>query len=251
MRCPFRPRLPGLLTAHWQNPALFSWPIADGALEPFVPAGVAIDRWNGSAYLSLVALWFADVRVLGIPAPLRRYEEVNLRFYVCRRGAGGDACKGVVFIRQMVPHRATAYLARRVYGEPFVATKMRHQFSEPDAGGPESNRRIAYDWEYAGRRYECWVETGGEGRYAEPGSLDEFLTARYWGYNGNPNRRTRAYRLSRPAWTLAPATDWGLGGDPAAWCGPPFADAMSDRPASVLVASDSWAQVHLPRRLVE
>ena len=231
---------------------LFSWPVPDNALQPFLPDGLDIDHWRGQAYLSLVGLWFAGVKIVGIPAPLLRYEEINLRFYVRHRNDGRDdeGC-GVVFIRQMLPSRVAAFAARRLYGEPFVATEMCHQFSKPAAGAIAGQRRIAYCWRHGSRWRGFWAETGGAGQYAESGSLEEFLTARYWGYNGKPGARTRAYRLSRPAWTLSRATDWGLDCDFASLCGLPFADAMSGHPESVLVTSDSWAQVHFPRRLVE
>ena len=80
------------LTALWRRPLLLSWPAPDAALLPLLPAGLCLDRWQGSAYISLVGIGFADTRVFGLPAYPRRYAQVNLRFYVRRRRDAG--CPG-------------------------------------------------------------------------------------------------------------------------------------------------------------
>ena len=237
---------PALLAAHWQNPALLSWAIADAALEPLLPPGLAIDRWQDRAYISLVGLVFDRVRVLGIPALPRRYGEVNLRFYVRRPNAGSDPAPGVVFIRQTVPHRLTAYLARRVYGEPFAVRPVRCQAAATGDAAGAGRRRVAYSWHSGGQWHTFRAATDAAPARARAGSLEEFLTARYWGYNGKPGRRARAYRLSRPEWTLQRATAWELDADLAAEYGPRLAQAMSAAPASALLASGGPAQVHRP-----
>ncbi|HEX4590209.1 MAG TPA: DUF2071 domain-containing protein, partial [Gemmataceae bacterium] len=74
------------LTARWTNLFVANYPVPDRLLAPRLPPGLTLDRWEGSAYVSLVAFDFRDTRVLGIPWPgYRHFPEVNLRFYV-RRG---------------------------------------------------------------------------------------------------------------------------------------------------------------------
>ena len=241
--------MPDALTANWLNPLLFSWPVDDGVLTPLLPSGLVIDRWQGSAYISLVGVRFENLRVFGIPALPRRYDEVNLRFYARRPAHDGDRQPGVVFVKQIVPHRLTAWLARSLYGEPFVAAPTGHQFDGFETGAERATRRIAYHWQRNGRRQRFWAESDGTPAYAAPGSLAEFLTVRHWGYNGKPGKRARAYQLSRPAWTLCDAANWGLECDVTEIYGGSFGAAMQKPPASVLLASGSPAQVHLPRRL--
>ncbi|HTG49386.1 MAG TPA: DUF2071 domain-containing protein, partial [Gemmatimonadales bacterium] len=73
----------------------------DEALAPHLPPGLALDRWEGHAFVSLVAFDFLDTRVGGIPWPgFTAFPEVNLRFYVRE----GDR-RGVVFIAELVPSR--------------------------------------------------------------------------------------------------------------------------------------------------
>ena len=247
------------LTAAWRRPLLLSWPVPSDALRPLLPAGLTLDCWQGSAWISLVGLCFADTRICGIPAWPRRYAEVNLRFYVRPTAPGYDVsddnrpAPGVVFLRQIVPHRITALAARRLYGEPFVQRPVRCQ-TDPSGA-------LTYQWRGAGAggRWHTFQAqppalTDALPALAAPGSLDEFLTARYWGYNGKPGGPTRAYQLTRPPWLLQPAAaaridadltaEYGIGEHGAA-----LAAAMSRPPASALLASDCRARIRLPRRL--
>ncbi len=242
--------LPAAFEAHWLNPLLFSWPIDREALTPFLPDSLEIDSWRGAAYISLVGLRLESARVLGVPAPIAGYDEVNLRFYVRRVTDGNDSCPGVVFVRQIVPHRITAVAARMVYGEPFVAAPVSHEFGVAEPEGSQCGRRVSYECVHAGRAQRFWAETGSkEQTFAARGSLDEFLTARYWGYNGKPGGRTRAYQLARPEWQLCQVSGWGVDRDLGEPYGEPFTTVMRGEPALVLLATGSRAAVGWPARL--
>ncbi len=248
------------LTALWRRPLLLSWPAPDAALLPLLPAGLCLDRWQGSAYISLVGIGFADTRVFGLPAYPRRYAQVNLRFYVRRRRDAGCPAPGVVFIRQIVPHRITAGAARILYGEPFARHPVVCAIAPP--GSDDGGSSVAYHWQDANgrccsfRASAASVAGDGEiygdvdrGGAAAPGSLADFLTARYWGYNGKPHGPTRAYRVTRSPWRLQPAVAAATAADFAAEYGPALAAAMSGPPASALLADGGRARIHLPRRL--
>ena len=242
-------RAPGFLAARWSNVALLSWAVDGDLLEPLLPSGLEIDRWGGSPYISLVGLWFDDVRVFGIPSPLRRYEEVNLRFYVRRASRSGAAAPGVVFVRQLVPHRVTAWVARLTYREPFSAVSMRHRFDDPDPDSPDGQCRVEYGWHSGDHQHSFSLASDTAPAYAEPGSLEEFLTARYWGYNGKPGGSTRAYGLKRPPWLIRPASAWQIDCHAVSVYGPQFGRIMSGAPSSALLASGSSVKLNPPKRL--
>ncbi len=91
---------------------MVSYEVDRSALVGLVPRGTEIDDWQGSTYLSVVAFLFLDTRVLGLPIPFHRdFEEVNLRFYVRRRTAEGWR-RAVVFVKELVPRAAVAWVAR-------------------------------------------------------------------------------------------------------------------------------------------
>jgi len=249
--------LPSFLTACWRRPLLLSWPAPDATLLPLLPAGLCLDRWQGRAYISLVGIGFADTRVWGLPAYPRRYAQVNLRFYVRRRRDAGCPAPGVVFIRQIVPHRITASAARILYGEPFAHRPVFCENAPP--GSTAGSGSVAYRWQGANGRWHIFRATGPTATagdcdadgdaIAAPGSLAEFLTARYWGYNGKPHGPTRAYRVTRSPWRLQPAAAAATDADFAAEYGTALAAAMSGPPASALLADGGRARIHLPRRL--
>src|SRR5262249_61064257 len=90
-------------------------PVPDAVLTSRLPPGLALDRWEGRAFVSLVAFDFQDTRVRGVAWPgLTRFPEVNLRFYV----RAGDS-RGVVFVRELVPRRVVALAARLICNAPY------------------------------------------------------------------------------------------------------------------------------------
>src|SRR5437667_4259084 len=116
-------------------------------LASMVPSGTEIDFENGETFLSVVGFLFLDTRFLGLPIPLHRnFEEVNLRFYV-RRKSADTWRRGVVFIRELVPRRAIAFLARACYGENFIAVPMKHEIEHVG-----SNLKVEFSW----RRDRKW-----------------------------------------------------------------------------------------------
>src|SRR6266513_470111 len=116
-------------------------------VAPLVPPGTEIDFENGETFLSVVGFLFLDTRLLGFPIPLHRdFEEENLRFYV-RRKSADTWRRGVVFIREFVPRRAIALVARTFYGENYVAIPMKHEIEHLD-----QTLKVEYSW----RRSHKW-----------------------------------------------------------------------------------------------
>src|SRR5687768_8053133 len=114
------------LTAVWCHLAMLNYRVDPGLLAPFVPRGTELDAHEGVTYVSIVGFLFTDTRVLGVPVPFHRdFEELNLRFYV-RRTVGEEIRRGVVFVKELVPRRAIALVARLAYNEPYETRRMSH-----------------------------------------------------------------------------------------------------------------------------
>ena len=158
-------------------------------ITPLVPAETEIDFENGETFLSVVGFLFLDTRLLGLPIPLHRdFEEVNLRFYV-RRKSADTWRRGVVFIRELVPRRAIAVVARTFYGENYVAVPMKHEIEHLD-----ENLKVEYSWR-RGRKWESLKMTAtGEAQPIPAGSHAEFITEHYWGYTASAQRLQRIPR---------------------------------------------------------
>lgn len=104
----------------WVNLFLASYTVPREMLLSRLPAGLELDTRDGQAFVSLVAFDFLDTRILGVSWPgYRNFSELNLRFYV-RRGTK----RGVVFVREFVPHRLVAWMAHALYNERYLAAGL-------------------------------------------------------------------------------------------------------------------------------
>ena len=249
---------PVFLTARWTNLVMLNYEVPAENLVPFLPPGTELAAWEGATLASIVGFQFDDVRVLKTPFPFHRnFEEVNLRFYVRRRTADGWR-RGVVFVRELVPLRAVALVARHLYGEPYKALPMRrhvrHRHAPPVAPGPEAKapRRsttVRYSWRHDGKwsRVEATADTGRKPSHPEPGSEEEFVTDHAYGY-GTRRGHTIEYVVEHPLWRYWSARDAEFDCHPATLCalyGEAFAPYLKS-PRSAYLVEGSPVTVRRP-----
>jgi len=236
------------LTARWHALAMLNWEVDPALLTDRVPAGVELDTFDGRHWVSLVGFRFLDTRLRGFPIPFHRhFDEVNLRFYV-RRVVGREVRRGVVFVREVVPRRAIAWVARWTYGERYVALPMRHEVALPDAVDRPTGH-VRYDWK-VGDDW-CRLEAALEGapQPADDGSEEQFITEHYWGYARQRDGSTVEYRVAHPSWNVWHAHSSAFTGDVAALYGDGLAAAISGPPRTAFVADGSEVAVLPGRRL--
>jgi uncharacterized protein YqjF (DUF2071 family) len=237
------------LTAAWRYLAMLNYEVPAALLRPLVPVGTELDRWSGITLASIVGFRFLDTRMLGIPVPGHRdFDEVNLRFYVRRRDETGGWRRGVVFVRELVPRRAVALVARWLYNEPYTAVPMRHEL---DMGGAEHgiSGHAAYSWRVAGRWHRLGVRTRGAPRIPDQASEAAFISDHYWGYTAQPDGGCKEYQVGHPQWRVWEAVGAQFDCDVRAVYGAGFAECFSARPRSAFLAEGSGVVVYRGRRL--
>jgi uncharacterized protein YqjF (DUF2071 family) len=228
------------LTARWSHLAMLNWEVDRALLEPLVPTGVELDDWNGVHHVSAVGFLFLETRVLGVPVPFHAdFEEVNLRFYV-RRGSGGSLRRGVVFVKELVPRRLIAFVARRVYHENYDAAPMSHEIALREDGSPA---RIAYAWRYGGSDGRIRLESAPEIGAPGSGSREEFFVEHYHGYVRQPGGGTLEYAVEHPPWRVRRAASAAFEGDMRPLYGESFAAAVRRAPDSAFLAEGSEVSV--------
>jgi len=232
-------QLTAFLAAQWRHLAIFNYEVDPALLEPLVPRGTELDAWNGTTYVSLVAFRFLRTSVLGIPIPLHRdFEEVNLRYYV-RRRSGTELRRGVVFIREIVPRRAVAALARRLYNEPYRALPMR------SAVATAPHLSVQYGWQLSGRWHTVAARAGRPLTLPVAASFEQFIVEHYLGYTRQSDGSTIEYHVAHPPWEVGPAAAYEIAADFAALYGPALAARLT-KPVSVFLAAGSPVTVSRP-----
>jgi len=223
------------LAAEWRKLIMAQYAVAPETLTPWLPHGLELDLFQSRCYVSLVGFLFDRVRVKGLPIPFHtRFEEINLRFYVTRTEPDGSRKRGVVFIREFVPRRAIAFIARRFYEEPYTAIATRHSIElKPEA------LSASYTWKLNNRWHSLAVEAAPTSQPIAPRSEEEFITEHYWGYTKRADGTTSAYEVQHPRWQTYPLTSHSIDADFAALYGPAFAHLNHAQPTSVLLAEGS------------
>jgi uncharacterized protein YqjF (DUF2071 family) len=230
-RVPERP----FLTAEWLNVAAITFAATEEQLRPYLPRGATIDTLEGSPRVSLVAFEFRHTRVRGLAIPRHiAFPEINLRFYVRHEGE-----RAVVFIRELVPRRAIAWVARLLYNEPYQHVPMRCGADPADDGGV----RV---WHRFGRGDSLSVKGAADAVVPEVGSAGHWLTDHTLGVGRRRNGNTVLYNVAHPTWALRAVSDLSLEVDFGALYGPQWAWLRDATPSHLSLAVGSPITVSRP-----
>ena len=197
---------PWLHAQRWQGLLFAHWPLPPATLRPLLPPGLALDTFDGQAWLGVVPFYLSGLRLRGVPAVpgLSSFPEVNVRTYV---HAGGKA--GVFFLSldagnpfaaaggralSLPYYFAAASIARRG-ADGTVAYASRRLL--PAAPGPARP---------APAEFRATYRPSGPVAPAASGTLDHWLTERYCLYSVDRRERVRRLEVHHAPWPLQPAT---------------------------------------------
>jgi hypothetical protein len=233
-----------LLTVVGRDTLFAHWPVAADALRPHLPDGLAVDTYDGSAWVSALALEVAAVRagppdrsgrpdLPGRSGPSGRSEQSGRA-----RSLGGRALSrlprlptgafpqlvfrtyvrhgdetGVYFLSVDSGRRAAATVGRRAFGLPFHAARMRLDRRDDGTvtfGSRRRRRGSGTDVGSAPAALELRYRPTGDPFEAEPGSFEAFGIERFRYFlpgDGDDGRRptVRVGTVDREAWTLREA----------------------------------------------
>jgi uncharacterized protein len=228
------------LTAEWRYLALLNYEVDPKILSLFVPAGTELDFWNGKMFVSLVGFLFQDACIAGIPIPFHRnFEEVNLRFYVRRKAEDGWR-RGVVFIKELVPRKTIAFVARTFYNENYIALPMSHWIEKVR----EEIKSVSYGWQFNGHENFLKVTTRGQAQPLTENSLQEFITEHYWGYAIQRDGSTKEYLVEHSRWNVWETSFAEFHCDVANLYGKNFCEFFDKPPSSAFLADGSKVKLY-------
>ena len=224
---------------------MLNYEVDPAMLLPYLPAATMPDLWQGKTLVSMVGFMFNDTRVTGVKWPGHiNFEEVNLRFYV-KHFDGSEWKRGAVFISEIVPSKAIAFVANNLFKEHYRALTMRHS-AEP---GQEFTR-YSYEWNLKGK----WNKLAGdvENKFGaiSPDSPEEFIFEHYWGYNSLGPAKTMEYQVEHISWQVAQVKNLVFEADIAELYGNEFVPFLQRQPYSAFFAKGSEISVRFGKKIL-
>lgn len=190
-------RGPWVMHMTWLDLAFFHWPVRVEQLRPLIPPQLAIDTFDGWAWVGVVPFRMRNVRARLTPALpwFSAFMELNVRTYVT-----GDR-PGVWFFSLDAENPFAVRTARQLFHLPYMDARMamrkqgelvRYGSRRTHRGEPPAD--LLCDYWPTGERFK-----------AAPGSFDEFLVERYCLYAADPRRHVWRCDIRHHPWTLRPA----------------------------------------------
>jgi uncharacterized protein len=227
----------GFLRAQWRNLLLLNYEVEDALLAPLCPRGWRLDRWRGSAYVSVVGFQFLRTRVLGVRWPgFTNFPEINLRYYVVDERTGR---RGVSFVREFVPSRIVASLARALYNEPYLPARIEDEVEVPEEGPGH----VEYSLRREEGRMRIAARLEGELRSPPEGSLEHFFKEHDLGVGRDRAGRTLTYAVAHPRWRVRRVAESDIEIDWRRLYGDAWSGMSGKTPASVVYAEGSAIEV--------
>lgn len=232
------------LKAEWRKLAMANYSVPKEVLEPFLPSGTELDAFNGIHYVSLVGFLFKNTRMLGIKVPFHvNFEEVNLRFYV-KYNDNGEWRRGVVFIKEIVPKWALAFVANTLYKEHYEKMPMNYSWQTQN-----DEFKASYKWKKDHDWFHFDVTAELNAQEIPTGSETEFITEHYWGYSKVKAGKTNEYQVTHPRWRAYPIKSYDIHVDFGKIYGNEWSFLNEQQPVSVLLAEGSEITVEGKRTL--
>ncbi len=181
--------LPVVMYQSWRHLLFLHWAVAPGEIGPMLPKGLHVDTHDGQAYVGVVPFEMCGVRPRWLPTVrgLSDFPELNLRTYV----VSDDGRPGVWFFSLDAANAVAVRIARSLFYLPYRHAAMRSRVWRDTHAGlttidyssirftNDSRRKL--DWQT--RSWFRYRVPDAESRFAEPGTLDYFLTERYLLYS--------------------------------------------------------------------
>jgi uncharacterized protein YqjF (DUF2071 family) len=185
----------------WRELLFAHWPLPPGSLQPFLPPGLTLDTYEGQAWVGVVPFRMTDIRFRGAPPLpfLSALPEINLRTYAT---AGGKP--GVLFFSLDAGSALAVWGARTFFHLPYYTARF--QISrQGDAVRYASTRTHPDTRGTPTAAFRGSYRPTGPVYHARPGTLEDWLTARYCLYTTDRRGRLLRGEIHHAPWPLQPA----------------------------------------------
>ncbi|GAB3041611.1 YqjF family protein [Natronobiforma cellulositropha] len=195
-----RPALPHPFSMTWRDGLFLHWPADPGALEHHVPPPLELDTRDGRAWLSILPFVLARAGIRGSPGFTRlSVPELNVRTYVRFRGD-----PGLFFFSVDVDSALLANLVGGLSRLPVSRARMHVEGDDERVAFSSSRPGSEDEHDWTGARFAATYRPDGRVFYAEPDSLEYWLTARRRLYAPG-GRGVLSAEVAHAPWPLRPA----------------------------------------------
>lgn len=179
----------------WHDLLFMHWPVPQSLLKPLLPAALEVDCYESQAWISVVPFRMSGVSPRWLPdLPwMSRFPELNVRTYVRCNGV-----PGVWFFSLDATNPIAVRIARAWFHLNYVDAKIqleshenwiRYRCLRTSRTHPPAKLHIDY-------------RPIGESFLAEPGTLEDWLTARYRLFSANRSGRIYCGEIDHSPWVL-------------------------------------------------
>jgi uncharacterized protein YqjF (DUF2071 family) len=192
---------PAVVEMRWEDLLFAHWAVDPAVVARTLPDGLAVDSYDGRAYLSVVAFAMPRIGPPSLPIGLS-FHELNLRTYV----VGADDAAGIYFYNLDADSRLGVRGGRWFFRLPYYDAELsvdrqrevRFRSRRIHRGAPDA-------------RFDATYAPTGDTEPVEPGSLDEFLAERYrlyteWTPDATGEGGVYYSDVTHDRWRLAPAS---------------------------------------------
>jgi len=190
---------PWIMAQRWNDLLFAHWPVSVDVIRPLVPSELTLDRYGGTAWLSVTPFLLDNLHARGLPAlPWgSEFFELNVRTYVTVGGKGG------VFFFSLDASSALAVAgARTLFNLPYFQADMRATTRPDGTIDYESKRK---DTSSGIAVFSGSFAPAGEVLLSKPGSLEHWLTERYCLYTVSVDGTVHRTEIHHRQWPLQPA----------------------------------------------
>lgn len=182
----------------WVNLLFLHWPVATQSLRHLVPAELEIDTFDGTAWIALVPFQMKNSKFRGVPnlPGLSTFYECNVRTYVRLAGRAG-----VWFFSLDAQTLLPVLGGRWLWSLNYIYGRFEVEQPSPSETDYRLTRRPG-PWN-TGSTHVRW-RSGERMQTSLPGSLEHFLTERYWLFTRRGGR-ILAGQVSHEPWPLRTA----------------------------------------------
>ena len=195
------PNRPWVMAQRWHDLLFAHWPVSPDVMRPLVPEELELDLFDGRAWVGVVPFRMSGVRLRFLPAVpgVGAFPELNVRTYA-RLGERA----GVHFFSLDATSRVAVETARAWFRLPYYRARMRLEHEGTDV----LYRSHRVDARGPGLRHaELTARYGpvGPPEPARPGTLEHFLTERYWLFTRARSGELVVGPIHHAPWPLQPA----------------------------------------------